>query len=311
MFNLKKINKNIFIIFTFIIIILLFIHYFYLNKIENFKNNNENENENVNDNDNKNENDNNNENNNDNDNKNQNKSNIEFVIARYNEDVDFLLHGEFKNKTIYLYNKGLSIKNPSILNAKNIKIIKLPNVGKCDHTYLYHIVNNYNNLADIIIFLPASYNYMDYKRDVANKIISKTIENNNSYFQAKRLKKSNFKELYNFKINKWKTSFKKNQLLINKNKNYNMVLSDIRPYGKWFKKVIDINDKNNINIYKCNYVIYCGIFSIKKNNLKKYSKELYQNLLSYVDKDINPEAGHYIERIWGPLFYPFSKENLV
>ena len=36
------------------------------------------------------------------------------------------------------------------------KVISLKNLGKCDHTYFHHIVNNYNKLADVTIFLPGS-----------------------------------------------------------------------------------------------------------------------------------------------------------
>lgn len=308
-----------FVIFVIIIIILLFMHYYqqkdaYLK--ESFKNKKrvKDDTDDTNDTDNTNDTD---------DTERHNKSkketnngelkdlNIEFVIARYNEDVDFLLHNEFINRPIYLYNKGPKINNPSIINAKNIKIIKLPNVGKCDHTYLYHIVNNYNDLADLTVFLPASYYYMDYKRIVANKIISKSVKNNKPYFPAKRFNRSNYKELYNFKLNEYKTSFNANLVLKEKNKNYDMVLSKVRPYGRWIESIFDINNNNNNNIYKCNYVIYWGIFSAKKDMLKKYDIDIYKKLLSYVDKDINPEAGHYIERIWAPIFYPFNANNIV
>jgi hypothetical protein len=43
------------------------------------------------------------------------------------------------------------------------KIVNLPNVGKCDHTYLYHIINNYNNLSKILVFLPGSINMENKK----------------------------------------------------------------------------------------------------------------------------------------------------
>ena len=41
--------------------------------------------------------------------------------------------------------------------SKNIKeVIKLKNIGREGHTYLSHIINNYDKLADITIFLPGS-----------------------------------------------------------------------------------------------------------------------------------------------------------
>ena len=68
---------------------------------------------------------------------------IDIVVARYNENLDWLKDIP-KNFNIIIYNKGLEdLTRP---------FIKIPNVGRESHTYLYHIITNYNNLADITIF---------------------------------------------------------------------------------------------------------------------------------------------------------------
>jgi len=63
----------------------------------------------------------------------------EIVVARYNENLSWLKKLP-KDIIITVYNKG----NDDI----NIPSIKLPNIGRESHTYLYHIIKNYNNLAD-------------------------------------------------------------------------------------------------------------------------------------------------------------------
>lgn len=68
---------------------------------------------------------------------------IELVVARYNEDLSWLKKIPKKIK-ITIYNKG----NENI----DFPYIKLPNIGRESHTYLYHIIKNYNNLADKTIF---------------------------------------------------------------------------------------------------------------------------------------------------------------
>jgi hypothetical protein len=76
----------------------------------------------------------------------------EIVIARYNEDLSWLKKIP-KSIKITIYNKGIDdIEN--MKNLKNLKynIIKLPNIGRESHTYLYHIINNYDKLADKTIF---------------------------------------------------------------------------------------------------------------------------------------------------------------
>jgi hypothetical protein len=67
----------------------------------------------------------------------------EIVIARYNENLDWLELLD-PNIKITIYNKGKDdIKYP---------FITLPNVGRESHTYLYHLVTNYYNMSDLTIF---------------------------------------------------------------------------------------------------------------------------------------------------------------
>jgi len=83
----------------------------------------------------------------------------QIVISRYSEDISWINNEEYSKYDILCYNKGK--------NCKKCSIKDLPNVGRCDHTYIYHIVNNYDNLADVTIFLPGS--CMDsHKRDFTN-----------------------------------------------------------------------------------------------------------------------------------------------
>jgi hypothetical protein len=76
----------------------------------------------------------------------------EIVIARYNEDLSWLKNIP-KTIKITIYNKGINdIENMKNLEKIKYNIIKLPNIGRESHTYLYHIINNYDNLADKTIF---------------------------------------------------------------------------------------------------------------------------------------------------------------
>jgi len=70
---------------------------------------------------------------------------FDLVVAHYNEDVGWVQKNRFTIYSpvrIFLYDKG-----------KGKDGIKLPNVGREAHTYLWHIVNNYDQLADLTAFL--------------------------------------------------------------------------------------------------------------------------------------------------------------
>ncbi len=227
---------------------------------------------------------------------NENKNKITIIIARYKEDISYLLNDEFKNYHIIIYNKGNEISNQEIINK--YKIIQLPNVGKCDHTYLHHIIENYDNISDVTIFLPASFYLMDYKKNRGLKVIEKANETNNTVFPVTNVGSSVLETDYlnNFALNEWKTSFGNNQ---ESNQSYQTKLSPERPYGKWYEKHFPNN--------KCPYVCYMGIFAISKEDIHKNPLEKYKTLISYVDDDVNPEAGHFIERAWVSLFYPIDE----
>lgn len=223
-----------------------------------------------------------------------NDKNIEIVIARYNEDLEWLKNEPFNKFPVTIYNKGLNHKfyNPPLL--KNI--IDLSNVGMCDHTYLYHIINNYDNLADITIFLPGS--CMDaHKNERTQNVMYKTIETKNTTIYANYINNGLKNELYDFKLDKWLPSNSENNKL---NNDDNLVRCNINPFGKWFE-----NNFDNIDV---NYVTYMGIFSVSKEHILNRNKESYEELIQFINKNKNEECSHYIERSYIAIFHPIPNE---
>ena len=103
-----------------------------------------------------------------------NYDNVDIIVSRYNENLNWTLETPFNEFKYIVYNKG----GNENFEKKNVKqVINLKNVGRECHTYLYHIVNNYDNLNKILVFFPGSIN-IDYKKDKANMILQK-IKNNN------------------------------------------------------------------------------------------------------------------------------------
>ena len=65
--------------------------------------------------------------------------NKSLIISRYKEDLEWLHnHKDFE---ITVYNKGCKLSGD-----KNFKVLNLENVGRESHTWLYHIVKNYESL---------------------------------------------------------------------------------------------------------------------------------------------------------------------
>jgi hypothetical protein len=224
-------------------------------------------------------------------------NNIEIIIARFNEDLNWTLEAPFNCFQYIVYNKG----NNDNFNKTNVKkIINIENVGKCDHTYLYHITENYDNLSNIIVFFPGSLN-LYYKKDKAKLILNNIIKSNYSKAYFAGHYHPNIKQAFNnFKLDKYRTTDIKNCLLNNESR---LQKSKIRPYGNWYTYFF-----GNI---KAHWTTMCGIFSIDKRDIIQHPIERYQGLLKTVNTHSNPEAGHYIERSWCAIFYPLIYTNKI
>jgi hypothetical protein len=220
-------------------------------------------------------------------------NNIEIVISRYNENLEFLRDEIFNNYPVIIYNKGLNndfYKPPSLK-----KIVNLPNVGVCDHTYLYHIIENYDNLANVTIFLPGSCTD-EHKKDLYTNVLNKTIETNNTVIYG-HCNENNKSDLYNFRLTEWISTNENNKIL---NSDSKLRECDIYPYGKWYDEVFpEINN---------NCVTYLGIFSVSKEHIHNRSKASYEKLIKFVSNSINEECAHYIERSYISIFDPLPKE---
>lgn len=66
-----------------------------------------------------------------------------IIIAKYKEDISWM--NDIPNASFVVYNKD----EQNQVEGQ----ISLPNIGRECHTYLYHLVNNYDNLADTNIFM--------------------------------------------------------------------------------------------------------------------------------------------------------------
>ena len=218
---------------------------------------------------------------------------FEIVIARYNEDLSWL-ENEFTTEKIIIYNKGEDdITLPSHLNYK---IIKLPNIGRESHTYLYHIISNYANLAARTLFLQGD----PYDPEVTRFM----------YFPLKK-----------YKImahNKCHSIIAANCILdviflISKPiKNFNNVyknryLDTIFSNTSFAEYISDFGLKRNFfDIFI--YLTYGGNFAIDRNNVLLNSKGYYEKIIKTLENK-SPVEGHYLERLWDRIFMGASYEK--
>jgi hypothetical protein len=168
------------------------------------------------------------------------KNDFEMVITRYDEDLSWCDNFD-SFRTIY--NKG-----PDDLNAKHIK---RPNIGRDGETVFYHIVENWNNLANVTFFCQGAINDRNDQiltcKDIHNYV---KCENGISYF-----KKRKDLPVYNEKF-----------------QNFQLEFGNL--YDEIFKKK-----------YVGNFFWVAGMWiSVTKEVIKKVPLDIYKRILNLFDK---------------------------
>ena len=208
-----------------------------------------------------------------------------LIIARYSEDLQWL--EEHKDFKIIVYNKGKKLKKNRLFNIKDLE-----NVGRESHTWLYHIIKNYNKLDDINIFLQGKIddlNCMAYSDP--NKYIKETIQQG---FAASR-----YGLLGPFHWD-WNVN----------------IQNDKRYKTQWLNKEISRSKIGFRNFAKALFpqiplfvaTSYSGCFAVKKETILQHEVSFYENLLDILEKHKNPIEGHYMERLW---CYIFTQNRLI
>jgi hypothetical protein len=218
-------------------------------------------------------------------------SNIELVVSRYKENLDWLDEPPFNKYRVKCYNKGDDIPK---FSEKQVTMISLPNVGRCDHTYLYHIINNYDNLANLTVFLPAS--CLDsHKLKTTYKLLYLVDKTQTTVFLGKPYNNIR-EELGKMFITRHIAT---NEVNKKANPETELFPCPIRPFGRWYDAMFG----NIISKVVC----YFGVFAVSKQHIQQYPKEHYEKLIKFVDSHSNPEAGHYMERSWATIFSPYPE----
>lgn len=239
-------------------------------------------------------------------NDNTHKKRVDIVIARYAESIEWLcdpdiyslISNENIDTRIFVYNKGQDDIKMCIL-PRHIKITyeNVKNVGRCDHTYLYHIIKHYDNLGDVTMFLPGS-------ATLENKIarvkfsFRKVYSDFDSVFVC--VKHDDVREeLGDFYLNEWLSSNSDNSKI---NSDSSMLKSNIRPFGEWYDHIF--------GDLKIQHICYLGILCVSRSAIRNRDVDFYDNIISYVNTHNNPEAGHYIERSWIAIFHPVDESRM-
>jgi len=206
---------------------------------------------------------------------------VQCVVARYNEPIEWL---KSNHHDVIIYNKGGSIDFSNV--------VALPNVGREAHTYLYHIINNYDNLSDITMFTQAKVSDHGHTQNL-DELLKKFIDNTSNFkfssrYETYRLGQS---RCIDPKFN----LYEKDNLI--KSHAISPQLVDKIMFGEWFEK--NIMDQYPVTLHLFSH----AIFAVSKKHILSRPKEFYEKLLVQLSTENAPIEAHFLERSW---FYVFN-----
>lgn len=223
------------------------------------------------------------------------KPDILLIVSRYNENLEWLKDEPFRHYPVIIYNKG---NNDDFYKPENTQVVSIKNVGREGHTYIYHIIQHYDNLNEILVFLPGS-NNLDHKLEKSKRMIHEIEKKHSAVFISSHFNdvRSN---LYDFQLDKWVATHSGNASVT---PTHSLELAPIRPFGKWYE--------DKFGDVKVQHVAFGGVFSVSKQDVLNKPKSFYEKLIRELDSHSNPEVGHYFERSWEAIFYPMNHTQFI
>lgn len=202
---------------------------------------------------------------------------LHIVIARYNEPLNWLttcLTPE-QRLSVWIYNKGPPV---SVDGVPSHQIQSLPNIGRESHTYLTHIIKQWDNLPERVYFIQADpFPHLEFQP---------TFDLVQKWFKA-------------WDIQILRDGFSKNIKVSPISREYREPDTDPSElnFGDWMEKWVAP--------FHSPVPWYMGaIFGVHGSNIKNRSKDYFLNLITEF-KTIKPETAYYIERCWFLLIgYP-------
>jgi len=185
--------------------------------------------------------------------------NIQLVIARKEGNLEWLSNIKYPYR---IYNKGV----------KDIPMssVSMPDLGGKCHSFIHHIFEVYNNLADITVFTCSSpYEHYSYFADAINQL------------------PYSINKLFKFSDGCYGIS----NTILQEDENYT---KKFKLYPKVLCEKYFIHTSESFQYAKgSQYVVY-------KQNIHNKPREWYKNIL--VNTDWNGSAEQELERIWPMIF---------
>ena len=263
-----------------------------------------------------------------------NSGTVDVVLARYDEELSWLAEEAILSQPgtrTLVYGKGENAKVPSTLPNHTL-LIMLPNVGRESHSYLHHVVEHYDDLADWTVFSQAgapSFGYNGHRAGGGHLVAG------HSFVEYLTPMPSGTHFVYSaaVQIAQHDSPYDMNHIL-----RADYVINNVNLAGAgdecptsaagwsqwwdvgWFKSYVYDKAKAQQGESALDfYIKYIepshpksenvtlvfpqgGRFAVSRKVIRRRPKSDYEALRALLSKDIDPYAGYYIEWMWPAMF---------
>ena len=236
---------------------------------------------------------------------------LDIVIAHYNESLTWL---SSYSDCVSVYSKGQPPPNPGVFREAK----PLPNVGRESHSYLYHILNNYDNLADVTLFLQGDINEVNDGTPAHTDLtLEEIVGKAKSLADLPELLTSDSVQTQNqpqggiLPLGKMNTFADWDGVKYLpgwvQRRGKTLQHSKYTPEQFWnyiINGTADKHDARWINPPTQIKWTQGALFAVTRQTIQRRPRVVYQRAYEYFDSlaKVNPEEGHYMERFWLSIF---------
>lgn len=197
-----------------------------------------------------------------------------IIIARYSESLSWMPDLWQSKQRVYVYNKG--IDDIEIWPSAVVK--RIENVGRESHTYLYHIIEHYEDLTDVIYFTQANpFDHAPYFIDCVNATVG--------VVTPFTMLGSAVHTIRHQDVSKYEASYPGMQAGFIRNIQFLFGVDASFPLIKFTPG---------------------AIITVQRETIRARPKKFYEDALTLLSYDTNPIEGFSFERVWSLIFQASS-----
>ena len=219
-------------------------------------------------------------------------------------------HG-LKLQRVIVYSKcGRADELAHAPELRDAEVVRLPNVGRCDGTYAYHLARRYDSLADVVLFVKDS--TWDYPLDElralvrpVSSVLALAQRHGFGCFRAPDLGSSQWavrRELFKFRLPSYVSA---EQLALQRRNVSVGTVAQLAPFAaemgmcefaaRALGSVSALLDRPFVPL------CYGGSFVTTAERVRAHPRETYRRLDALLSRGDSIEEGHYAERLWAAI----------